>query len=90
MLRQAIAFFGFVALVACSNPSVEIASNGPAPVVLYEGARLIAGDGSAPLVDSAFLVESGTITGVGRKGERDRARRRGAASTSPAKRSCPP
>ena len=69
MLRQAIAFFGFVALVACSNPSVEIASNGPAPVVLYEGARLIAGDGSAPMVDSAFLVESGTITTVGRKGD---------------------
>jgi len=36
---------------------------------MYEGARLIAGDGSAPIADSAFLVENGTITKVGRKGE---------------------
>jgi imidazolonepropionase-like amidohydrolase len=35
---------------------------------LYDGARLIAGDGSAPIDDSAFLVENGTITKVGRKG----------------------
>ena len=38
-------------------------------IVLYEGARLIAGDGSAPIADSAFLVERGTITRVGKKGE---------------------
>ena len=36
--------------------------------MLYEGARLIAGDGSAPIADSAFLVENGTIARVGRKG----------------------
>ncbi len=40
-----------------------------ASVVLYEGARLIAGDGRAPIEDSAFLVERGTITKVGKKGE---------------------
>src|SRR4030095_12856791 len=38
-------------------------------VALFEGARLIAGDGGAPVADSAFLVENGTITKVGRKGE---------------------
>jgi len=38
-------------------------------VVLYEGARLISGDGSAPINDSAFLVENGTITKVGKKGD---------------------
>ena len=37
--------------------------------MLYEGARLIAGDGRAPIADSAFLVERGTITRVGKKGE---------------------
>jgi imidazolonepropionase-like amidohydrolase len=37
-------------------------------IVLYEGARLISGDGSAPIDDSALLVENGTITQVGRKG----------------------
>jgi imidazolonepropionase-like amidohydrolase len=36
---------------------------------LFEGARLITGDGSAPIEDSAFLVENSTITRVGKKGE---------------------
>jgi imidazolonepropionase-like amidohydrolase len=40
-----------------------------APSVLYEGARFIAGDGRAPIENSAFLVERGTITRVGKKGE---------------------
>jgi imidazolonepropionase-like amidohydrolase len=38
-------------------------------IVLYEGARLISGDGSPPIEDSALLVENGTITRVGRKGD---------------------
>jgi imidazolonepropionase-like amidohydrolase len=37
--------------------------------VLYEGARLITGDGSAPIERSAFLVEDGRFTRVGRQGE---------------------
>ena len=36
---------------------------------LYEGARLIAGDGRAPTENSAFLVENNKFTRVGRKGE---------------------
>jgi imidazolonepropionase-like amidohydrolase len=35
---------------------------------LYEGARLITGDGSAPIDDSAFLVEDARFTRVGRRG----------------------
>ncbi len=41
----------------------------PAAAQLYEGARLIPGDGSAVIESSAFLVERGVITRVGRKGE---------------------
>ena len=37
--------------------------------VLFEGARLIAGDGLAPIENSAFLIENSRITKVGRKGE---------------------
>jgi imidazolonepropionase-like amidohydrolase len=37
--------------------------------VLYEGARLIAGNSTAPLENSAFLVENDRITRVGRRGE---------------------
>ena len=37
--------------------------------VLFEGARLIVGDGSAPIDNSAFLVTNNKIETVGRKGE---------------------
>ncbi len=36
--------------------------------VLYEGARLIVGDGSPAIESSAFLVRNGRIASVGRKG----------------------
>src|SRR5438034_8810469 len=38
-------------------------------VTVFEGARLITGDGSAPVMDSAFVVENGRFTAVGRKGQ---------------------
>jgi len=38
--------------------------------VFFEGARLIVGDGSAPIESSAFLVEGDSFTWVGKKGER--------------------
>jgi imidazolonepropionase-like amidohydrolase len=39
-----------------------------AAATIYEGARLIAGDGSAPVEDSAFVVDGDRITAVGKKG----------------------
>ena len=36
--------------------------------VLFEGARLIVGDGSAPIENSAFLMENNRFTRVGKKG----------------------
>jgi imidazolonepropionase-like amidohydrolase len=36
---------------------------------LFEGARLITGDGNAPIEDSAFLIEGNRITQVGRRGQ---------------------
>jgi len=41
----------------------------PVAVTVFEGARLIVGDGSAPIADSAFMVENGRFTAVGRKGQ---------------------
>src|SRR5438477_11641250 len=41
----------------------------PASATVFEGARLIIGDGSAPIADSAFVVENGRFTAVGRKGQ---------------------
>jgi imidazolonepropionase-like amidohydrolase len=59
-----------LAALAAANWSrpVETQTNRAPSVVLYEGARLIAGDGSAPIEGSALLVENGTITRVGKKG----------------------
>jgi hypothetical protein len=36
---------------------------------VFEGARLITGDGSAPIENSAFVVENNRFTRVGRRGE---------------------
>src|SRR5579864_8380955 len=38
-------------------------------VTVFEGALLITGDGSAPIEDSAFIVQNGRFTAVGRKGQ---------------------
>ena len=40
-----------------------------ARATLYEGARLIVGDGNGPIESSAFLVEDARFTRVGRRGE---------------------
>src|SRR6266404_5465061 len=70
MFRHAVALCGLFALIAaCSTPRVEEQSGASKPVFLFEGARLIAGDGSAPIDDSEFLVERGIIARIGRKGE---------------------
>jgi imidazolonepropionase-like amidohydrolase len=48
------------------------AESQPAPaarVTVFEGARLIAGDGSAPIEDSAFIVENNQFTYVGRRAD---------------------
>ena len=37
--------------------------------ILFEGARLISGDSSAPIENSAFLIENDHISKVGRKGQ---------------------
>src|ERR1700752_184369 len=41
----------------------------PARVTVFEGARLITGDGAPPIENSAFIVESTLFTRVGRRGQ---------------------
>src|SRR5215471_17630040 len=55
-------------VAACSWPA---AGQAPRPVgaVVFEGARVITGDGSSAIEDAAFVVENSRITAVGRKGE---------------------
>jgi len=61
MLRRVIAFFALIA-AAFAAPPVSAQT-------LFEGARLIPGDGSAAIEDAAFLVEGGLIARIGRRGE---------------------
>jgi imidazolonepropionase-like amidohydrolase len=64
MSQLTAAWFGLAALAAAA-----VAQPASAQTVLFEGARLIAGDGSAALENSAILVERGAITRIGRSGE---------------------
>jgi imidazolonepropionase-like amidohydrolase len=72
MSRRIVAPWALVALplaVAASQPAPTAGVRAAAPSALYEGARLIAGDGRPAIEQSALLVEGGRITRVGRKGE---------------------
>ena len=55
-------------LVMVSGCSPQPQSQAPG-VTVFEGARLITGDGSAPIENSTFIVENNQFTGVGRRGE---------------------
>jgi hypothetical protein len=62
--KSLAAYLGlFTALILAVFASTALAQG-----ALYEGARLITGDGSA-IEDSSFLVEGDQFTRIGRKGE---------------------
>jgi len=46
----------------------SIAGYSQTPDAIYEGARLIIGDSSAPVENGAFVVRNGHITAIGKKG----------------------
>ena len=60
MIRSALKKLAILVLAAASTHTLA---------QLYEGARLIAGDGAPAIESSAFLVEGGMVTRVGKKGE---------------------
>src|SRR5262245_46941687 len=55
-----------LSLLATSEP---VSAQRGTTATVFEGARLITGDGSAPVADSAFVVANGRFTAVGRKGQ---------------------
>jgi imidazolonepropionase-like amidohydrolase len=70
MFRRTLAGCGLLALAGFySIQPAQTQTGGSRAVVLYEGARLIPGDGRAPIEGAAFLVENGTIIRVGKRGE---------------------
>jgi imidazolonepropionase-like amidohydrolase len=57
-----------IALGSMTSIAVLTQSRGSSSTVLYEGARLVIGDASAPIESGAFVVQNGRMTAVGRKG----------------------
>jgi imidazolonepropionase-like amidohydrolase len=59
-----------VFIAACSGPSTDTQpASAVTNVTVFEGARLITGDGSAPIENAAFVVDGGRFVQVGRAGE---------------------
>ena len=56
-------------VAACSSPAAKQTPAAARAVTVFEGARLITGDGSAPIESSAFIIENSTFAGVGKRGE---------------------
>ena len=59
----------FVVLAAACSSPLERQGAATTRVTVFEGARLITGDGGAPIENSAFIVENNQFTRVGRRGE---------------------
>jgi len=57
-----------VAVGSLTSIAVYTQSRPSASTVVYEGARLIIGDATAPIEGGAFVVQNGRITAVGRRG----------------------
>ena len=51
-----------LAAATWSTPAAAQVPAAPGPVIVFEGARLIAGDGGVPLERSAFVVDRGRFT----------------------------
>jgi imidazolonepropionase-like amidohydrolase len=56
-------------VAACSSPAANQRQAAGAGVTVFEGARLITGDGSAPIERATFIVDNNTVAGVGTSGE---------------------
>src|SRR6185503_16800185 len=58
-----------LAAVYSSTSSPPARAQAARPPSLFQGARVIVGDGTAPIENAAFLVEGNRITRVGRAGD---------------------
>jgi len=69
MRRVSWKIFSITLFLAAGYLTLVIKAQQPPSATVFEGARLITGDGSAAVADSAFVVENGRFTAVGRKGQ---------------------
>jgi imidazolonepropionase-like amidohydrolase len=55
-------------IASAGSLAVHSQSRAPSGAVIYEGGRLIIGDGRAPIEGGAFVVQNGRIIAIGRQG----------------------
>jgi imidazolonepropionase-like amidohydrolase len=71
--RHIVRTAGLIAIGICLMTGASIPLTGQtsqgAAATVFEGARLISGDGGAAIEDSAFIVEKDRFTAVGRRGQ---------------------
>jgi len=69
-MRMLLCLFAFASLLLASAWTWNLRGQAPqSNTTVFEGARLIKGDGSAPIENSAFIVTGDKLTQVGRRGE---------------------
>jgi hypothetical protein len=81
--------FGLLLVAACAASPAGEPHASAASATLFEGARLIAGGETAPIEDSAFVVQDGKFTAVGRRGQVQAPSGAARVLTSEATGSCP-
>ena len=69
MKRTAVYVSVAAYLVVAGMPASLLGQAPAVRVTVFEGARLITGDGSAPIENSAFIVENDRFTRVGQRGQ---------------------
>jgi imidazolonepropionase-like amidohydrolase len=69
-LPRAVAIAAMFLAAACSGTSPEqAAAPAASTATVFEGARVIVGDGSAPIEDAVLVVDAGRFGQIGRRGE---------------------
>jgi imidazolonepropionase-like amidohydrolase len=62
-------YLAAIAALLLAAGTAPVRGQTPTNVTVFEGARIITGDGSAPIEDAAIIVAGDRITAVGRRGE---------------------
>ena len=69
MFPASVFSIALILATGCSTPETEAPQ--AAAVTVFEGARLIVGDGSEPIENAVFMVENDRFTAVGQSGQLD-------------------
>jgi len=68
-LRRLTVGAGLLSVVTAACSGTPVAEAPTITATVYQGARLIVGDGQPPIEDATFIVDGGRFTQVGRRGE---------------------